>query len=721
MINRKGLSAMHTIVGVIVSTTCAVTSFTVAQEIVPAHGSENSIQINQEHPIEMAFECPATVVDEDGTVHMTQSADIFTDGENSVGCTDSGTTPQGWARCFDLAAEGISGDLIINTVYFGIQQATIEDILININLYIDSNGCPPGAPGEDAILLATGSRLVGPNDELGSLKPVHFPEGTVAPAGSTLIVEIEQVNDGNTSDPPWTFLPRSNDLGQCGPSYIRAADCGLPVWDDLAELGFPDAHLVIKVIGSEQEPQGNPACNEDAGDCCEGNGTPGCNDSDCCEAVCEFDPFCCDVLWDDICGEFTFDFCNELCFGTDQECECPAGALEEGEDCGDDNNGGCNSEPPAYIDASCGDTFCGNAWADGGTRDTDWYLVNVDDPNGDGVSFINGALFSEFQGVCFIVGGIDTCEPFVLGTQGASNNCQNFIVASAAVDAPGTYAVFVSTSNFEGAPCGSNNSYTLEITCDDEGPGKIECEDTDCANSGNIQLTQSTACAIVNGAGIACGTDSATTENQFARSYTMDFDLGITCVGFGIETNTGFTPHDATMNVYLDTDGGDPQHTDIDLQLLGSVDVPVTTPLTMHYGNFDPPIEVFAGQVIVVEYDVTQGLISNPPTLIYPGSNLLGQSGPSYIKADDCGITAYIDLADLGFPDIAYVNTINGFSDEASPPCPWDLDSDTVIATSDLLILFSQWGIDSPADFDNSGTVDTNDLLILFANWGPCK
>ncbi len=53
-------------------------------------------------------------------------------------------------------------------------------------------------------------------------------------------------------------------------------------------------------------------------------------------------------------------------------------------------------------------------------------------------------------------------------------------------------------------------------------------------------------------------------------------------------------------------------------------------------------------------------------------------------------------------------------------PCPWDLNSDGTVNTSDLLELFAQWGTAGPADFDGNGVVNTADLLILFANWGPC-
>jgi hypothetical protein len=58
-----------------------------------------------------------------------------------------------------------------------------------------------------------------------------------------------------------------------------------------------------------------------------------------------------------------------------EECvvECPPDASDEGEPCGDDTNGGCNSTPPVFTTIGCEETICGLAWADGGTRDTDWY------------------------------------------------------------------------------------------------------------------------------------------------------------------------------------------------------------------------------------------------------------------------------------------------------------------------------------------------------------
>ena len=46
-------------------------------------------------------------------------------------------------------------------------------------------------------------------------------------------------------------------------------------------------------------------CGPGNGDCCleGGNGTPGCDDEACCDAICAANPFCCDTEWDQICAD----------------------------------------------------------------------------------------------------------------------------------------------------------------------------------------------------------------------------------------------------------------------------------------------------------------------------------------------------------------------------------------------------------------------------------
>jgi hypothetical protein len=52
------------------------------------------------------------------------------------------------------------------------------------------------------------------------------------------------------------------------------------------------------------------------GDCFVPNGTPGCADAVCCELVCALDPFCCGVEWDQLCADAAAKLCVEQCPGT---------------------------------------------------------------------------------------------------------------------------------------------------------------------------------------------------------------------------------------------------------------------------------------------------------------------------------------------------------------------------------------------------------------------
>ncbi len=57
------------------------------------------------------------------------------------------------------------------------------------------------------------------------------------------------------------------------------------------------------------------ACGPKAGDCCDpdGNGSPGCNDSTCCESVCDLEPSCCEFEWDSNCAILASDVFSGLC------------------------------------------------------------------------------------------------------------------------------------------------------------------------------------------------------------------------------------------------------------------------------------------------------------------------------------------------------------------------------------------------------------------------
>jgi hypothetical protein len=203
------------------------------------------------------------------------------------------------------------------------------------------------------------------------------------------------------------------------------------------------------------------SCPPSPNDCFIPGGVPGCNDAQCCNAVCAVDPFCCMVQWDAACAMQAQGLCVPPCV-----LPCQAGDALEPEACGADTNGGCNASPPAFPAGACGQTWCGTSWAQGGVRDTDWYLVHA--PGGT----LHATLTSEFPGVVFVVdvAGGSCANVVVIGAIGSSSACAAGPAASAFV-APGSYAIFVAPGNadgsgvFDGFPCGGADRYRVSIQC----------------------------------------------------------------------------------------------------------------------------------------------------------------------------------------------------------------------------------------------------------------
>jgi hypothetical protein len=146
-------------------------------------------------------------------------------------------------------------------------------------------------------------------------------------------------------------------------------------------------------------------------------------------------------------------------------CDCTGTEVPEGEaNCGnpDTYNGGCNQDPvynPAtFTTVSCNTSYCGTTGADGETRDTDWFLLNM--PQVDNVHVTLTAAYPMF------IFEIDIP---------AYDCAAAAVVAQVAVDAcvPGTMDftsvagdnfIWIGPQEFDGIPCPTD--YIMEITCD---------------------------------------------------------------------------------------------------------------------------------------------------------------------------------------------------------------------------------------------------------------
>lgn len=89
----------------------------------------------------------------------------------------------------------------------------------------------------------------------------------------------------------------------------------------LIRVGGVPGPLGEQGLGTLTVRCGVEACSDGAGDCSLANGSGGCEDIDCCRTVCRVDAFCCDVTWDGYCAGFA----SGLCFGGFDSCGPGAG------------------------------------------------------------------------------------------------------------------------------------------------------------------------------------------------------------------------------------------------------------------------------------------------------------------------------------------------------------------------------------------------------------
>lgn len=112
-----------------------------------------------------------------------------------------------------------------------------------------------------------------------------------------------------------------------------------------ADSSSADERLVAgEVAGVAPAPEDRRAAAgfcPGAGSCCGATGVLGCNDSACCNLVCNLDSGCCDIGWDAGCAEFARALCGDLCD------VCPT----SGDCCTSHANGGCE-------EALCCDLVC---------------------------------------------------------------------------------------------------------------------------------------------------------------------------------------------------------------------------------------------------------------------------------------------------------------------------------------------------------------------------
>lgn len=190
--------------------------------------------------------------DTGGTVTLSHSTSDAVLAGNSIGCSaDNGftTSENSFLRQFALPDLGVTGDLSVTSVTFGVEVMRPVAATVDVNLYrmTDPTGPFTYANFEQ---IGTADHQIQPITE----QLVTVPVTADVPAGSTLVVEIAAPDLTNTA----AFFIGSNTSGQSSPSYLASDACGIPEPADTASIGFPGMHIVMSVTGEAEA--GDSAC-----------------------------------------------------------------------------------------------------------------------------------------------------------------------------------------------------------------------------------------------------------------------------------------------------------------------------------------------------------------------------------------------------------------------------------------------------------------------------
>ncbi len=176
-----------------------------------------------------------------GATLLTQSTSQSIVTGNSVSCNAGGLhADNSYFRAYDMTAFATGFDVC--EVQVGIEQAVAGVVAqpITVNVYANSGAAFPNGT---LTLLGTAS----PNVADQSLTVLTVPLAASVPAGTTEMVLEVFTPDGQAAGN--SFFIGSNNLGQSGPSYIQAADCGLTAPLTTGAIGFPDMHIVLNASG----------------------------------------------------------------------------------------------------------------------------------------------------------------------------------------------------------------------------------------------------------------------------------------------------------------------------------------------------------------------------------------------------------------------------------------------------------------------------------------
>ncbi len=489
-------------------------------------------------------------------------------------------------------------------------------------------------------------------------------------------------------------------------------------------LDFENVQLLGGFLGDETDPDDRDpaiyitvlsgqisellACGDPAaGDCYEDNGTPGCDDATCCEAVCGFDPDCCEVAWDQDCA----DLANQICY----ECGVPGSG-----DCFDPENGSptCDDLCDGQECPGCCEIVC-----------------DID---------LNCCVF-DWDDIC-ADHALANCSPPLAGDP---PKAYHVVTADGVDDSVRIDGVKITLGLADGA---GDNGLGAGMFISNSSPAVVRVIFTENAapghgggamNIGGASDPLVVNCEFVENTGDEAGalhTEDGSAGGTFVNCLFIDNVSQIEggAINPGADGDLNFINCTFADNSVVDSDGGGAIFTEAP----GDGLVYLTNCILWgnEAGGNPSQINDDAEEEVTVSYSCVEGTIelswdggnniNDDPLFFDPvnGNYRLDALSPciDFGDPDDSVIpddifdldndndelepTPDLDLGDRvvdGDEDMTAVVDMGAYE---SVPCPWDLNGDCVVGVEDLLIILANWG--SPYDID-----DFDDLMDA---WGPC-
>jgi hypothetical protein len=166
---------------------------------------------------------------------------------------------------------------------------------------------------------------------------------------------------------------------------------------------------------------------------------------------------------------------------------------------------------------------------------------------------------------------------------------------------------------------------------------------------GSLELTQSTDPTLVGANSVWCGTLDFNSETRLARAFTAPHDLSLECVTFAVRENTA-ADWPCTVRVLLG--GTAASYASLTLLTETTVNVPAGTDREMFTAEM-PAISIPSGTEFIIELvtPTRDPAAGGDGGLLALGFNSAGESAPTYLYAEACGLIEYQTLASAGFPN----------------------------------------------------------------------